>query len=224
MMNKKQAKTPKTQRRQGRPSKDDSQALQDKIIAATRELLRKSPPDSISRIDIARAAKVDPALIRYYFGSKDDVLSAVALTFMHDFMKRDYDVPPSGEVQDLIHRIITVMMEIIESAPYMHDLLVREIGRLGSPGGAKIRDAFVDYPSTRVEQAIRSTDSIKLTRREIQFFRMMMIAICAFPIREQGFVQQIFGRERFDAELTRDYCNFVTQVFTQGMKPRGTNG
>lgn len=219
-MSKKQPKQPKTQRRQGRPPKDDSQALRDKIIAATRELLRKSPPDSISRIDIARAAKVDPALIRYYFGSKDDVLSAVALTFMEDFIKSDYDVPPSGEVQDLVHRIMTVMMTMIENVPYMHDLLVREIGRLGTPGGVKIRNAFIDYPSVRIEQAIGSTDSIKLARKELQFFRMMTIAICAFPIRERGFVEQIFGRDHFDAELTKDYCNFVARIFAQGMKPR----
>ncbi|MET3973510.1 TetR/AcrR family transcriptional regulator [Bradyrhizobium sp. S3.5.5] len=219
-MSKRATKQPKTQRRQGRPPKDDSQALREKIIAATRELLRTSPPDAISRIDIARAAKVDPALVRYYFGSKDDVLSTVALTFIDDFKRSQYEIPPSGDIQDLIDQVMTVMMRIIESVPYMHDLLVREISRLGAPGGAKIRDAFIDSPTARIEQAIRSTDSIRMTLRELQFFRMMVIAICAFPIRERGFVEQVFGRERFDAELTKEYGKFVARIFAQGMKPR----
>lgn len=219
-LSKKTSKQPRIARRQGRPVKDDSQALRDKIIAATRELLRTNSPEAISRIDIARAAKVDPALIRYYFGSKDDVLSAVALTFMDDFRRSEYDVPTSGDVQDLLDRIVTVMMAFIESVPYMHDLLVREISRLGAPGGAKIRSAFIDNPTARIEQSIRGTDSIRLTRRELQFFRMMVIAICAFPIREQAFIEQLFGRERFDAELTKEYCKFVAKVFAQGMKPR----
>jgi TetR/AcrR family transcriptional regulator len=219
----KQPKNPRAQgrmRAQGRPPKDDSQALRDKIIAATRELLRTSPPDAISRIDIARAAKVDPALIRYYYGSKDDVLSAVALTFMDDFRKSEYDVPVSGDIQDLIDQIMTVMMAFIESVPYMHDLLVREIGRLSAPRGAKIRDMFIDSPTARIEQSIRSTNSVALSRRELQFLRMMVIAICAFPIREREFVEQVFGRERFDAELTKEYGKFVAKLFAQGMKPR----
>ena len=88
----------KLPRRQGRPPSDNAQGLRDKIIAATRELLRTRPPDTISRADIARAATVDPALIRYYFGTRNDVLSAVAKTFMNDFVSDSYDVPPSGQI------------------------------------------------------------------------------------------------------------------------------
>jgi TetR/AcrR family transcriptional regulator len=222
-MSAKQSVRSKAPRRQGRPPKDDLQALRDKIIAATRELLRTRPPDTISRIDIARAARVDPALIRYYFGTRDDVLSVVAQTFMNDFVSDSYDLPPSGQIQDLVHQMMHFTVTVLEKFPYMHDVVVREIGRIGIARGAKMKNVFIDRPTTRVEQALERTDSIRLTRRELQFFRMMTFALALFPIRERGFVEQIFGRDHFDAELTEEYCNFVAKIFAQGMKVQPAN-
>jgi TetR/AcrR family transcriptional regulator len=222
-MSAKQSARSKAPRRQGRPPKDDSQALRDKIIAATRELLRTRPPDTISRIDIARAARVDPALIRYYFGTRDDVLSAVAQTFMNDFVSDSYDLPPSGQIQDLVHQMMHFTVTVLEKFPYMHDVVVREIGRIGIARGATMKNVFIDRPTTRVEQALERTDSIRLNRRELQFFRMMTFALALFPIRERGFVEQIFGHDHFDAELTEEYCSFVAKIFAQGMKVQPAN-
>jgi len=217
-MSKKKFARSKLPRRQGRPPSGNARGLRDKIIAATRELLRTRPPDTISRIDIARAARVDPALIRYYFGTRDDVLSAVAQTFMNDFVSDSYDEPPSAQIQDLVHQMTRFTMTLLEKFPFMHDVVVREIGRLGNVRGAEMKDVFINRPTTRVERAIESTDSIRLNRRELQFFRMMTFALALFPIRERGFVKQTFGRDHFDAELTNEYCKFVAKVFAQGMK------
>ena len=68
----------------------------------------------------------------------------------------------------------------------MHDVVVREIGRIGVARGAKMKSVFIDRPTIRVEQALERTDSIRLNRRELQFFRMMTFALALFPIRECG--------------------------------------
>ena len=124
-MRAKQSARSKAPRRQGRPPKDDLQALRDKIVAATRELLRTRPPDTISRVDIARAARVDPALIRYYFGTRDDVLSAVAQTFMNDFVSDSLRL--AAERTDSRSRA---------SDDAFHDDLSREISVYARRGGA----------------------------------------------------------------------------------------
>jgi AcrR family transcriptional regulator len=221
-MSKKKFARSKLPRRQGRPPSGNARGLRDKIIAATRELLRTRPPDTISRIDIARAARVDPALIRYYFGTRDDVLSAVAQTFMNDFVSDSYDEPPSAQIQDLVHQMTRFTMTLLEKFPFMHDVVVREIGRLGTVHGAEMKNVFIDRPTMRVERAVASTDSIRLSRRELQFFRMITLALAVFPIRERGFVKQIFGRDHFDVELTNEYCSFVAKIFAQGMKRKSS--
>ena len=111
-------------------------------------------------------------------------------------------------------------MTFLEKFPFMHDVVVREIGRIGVARGATMKSVFIDRPTIRVEQALERTDSIRLNRRELQFFRMMTFALALFPIRERGFVEQIFGHDHFDAELTKEYCSFVAKIFAQGMKAR----
>lgn len=63
-----------TKRPPGRPRDD---ARRRSIVAATVRLLQTSPASNVSRLDIARAAGVDPALIRYYFGDKHQLFDEV---------------------------------------------------------------------------------------------------------------------------------------------------
>ena len=55
---------------QGRPQKDMPAVGRETLIAATRKLMKVMPPGQITRLDIARAAGVDPALIRYVSATK----------------------------------------------------------------------------------------------------------------------------------------------------------
>src|SRR4051812_7900415 len=65
-------------RRSGRPDHPRNAVGREAIIAATRDLLKLKPPSALSRIEIARFAGIDSSLIRYYFGTKDALLTAVA--------------------------------------------------------------------------------------------------------------------------------------------------
>ena len=111
-------------------------------------------------------------------------------------------------------------MAMLEKFPFMHDVVVREIGRMDAARGATMKNVFIDRPTIRVERALERTDSIRLNRKELQFFRMMTFALALFPIRERGFVEQIFGRAYFDPKLMKEYCSFIAKIFAQGMKPR----
>ena len=211
-------------RRQGRPPREDLPGLRDKIISATRDLLRTRPPTSISRTDIARAANVDPGLIRYYFGNKDRLMSAVVLTFMDEFEHSSFELPASGDIQDLLRHILQFHVGMIQRFPFMHDLLLQEIGQLGNPNGARIRNSLIEAQSIRTEQAIRATNSIELNADELKFLRMMIISIAAFPIRERAVFEQIFDRGHADEGLTQGYCSFAAKIFAQGMRAPSKDG
>ena len=80
----------KQKRRQGRPQKDKPAVGRDALIAATRRLMKTKPPAQITRLDIARAAEVDPALIRYYFGDKSELIVAAVLQAGAELRERQH--------------------------------------------------------------------------------------------------------------------------------------
>jgi hypothetical protein len=68
----------RTKRSQGRPTRNSKSAVgRDELIEATRRLLGEKPPSEIGRLDVARKADVDPALIRYYFGNLGNLMTEV---------------------------------------------------------------------------------------------------------------------------------------------------
>ena len=63
----------------------------DTIVSAARQLLEKLPPHKATISSIARKAGVDPALVRYYFGSREELLLAV----IEDILANLDGQPPS---------------------------------------------------------------------------------------------------------------------------------
>src|SRR6478736_1881639 len=64
-------------RRRGRPGPSQGVVGREAIIAAASQLLEKLPPHQVPNVVIARKAGVDPALVRYYFSNREDLLLEV---------------------------------------------------------------------------------------------------------------------------------------------------
>lgn len=69
-----------TVRRRGRPPRAESGDTRDRILAVAREEFSERGYDKTSVRGIAKAAGVDSALVHHYFGTKEQVFEAVALT------------------------------------------------------------------------------------------------------------------------------------------------
>jgi TetR/AcrR family transcriptional regulator len=64
-------------RKRGRPHASQQPVGREGILSSARTLLEKLPPHQVTIVKIARQAGVDPALVRYYFSSREDLLIAV---------------------------------------------------------------------------------------------------------------------------------------------------
>jgi Transcriptional regulator len=120
---------PKRQnRKQGRPQKDMPAVGRETLIAATRKLVKTIPPGQITRLDIARAAGVDPALIRYYFGNKEALLATAVLEAgaqMRDRMRQDS--AQGSSAADKIRRRMVALLEALYEDPSLHHLVIERI-------------------------------------------------------------------------------------------------
>ena len=72
-----QGRLPRPRRSRGRPGSKQGAVGREAIVASARQLLDKLPPHKATNSSIARSAGVDPALVRYYFGSREELLLAV---------------------------------------------------------------------------------------------------------------------------------------------------
>jgi len=80
-------------RRGRRPAGEDTRAL---ILDAARAEFTEHGYDKTSGRAIARAAGVDPALVRHYFGSKGELFAAVFVPMGINPMKRIAQLAPQG--------------------------------------------------------------------------------------------------------------------------------
>ena len=69
--------SPRPRRRQGRPLGGEAAVGRDSVLSAATRLIQDQPPAQVTIAAVAREAHVDPALVRYYFGSRE------ALLFLH---------------------------------------------------------------------------------------------------------------------------------------------
>ena len=138
------ARTQRTRRKQGRPQKDRPAVGRDTLIAATRNLMKTTPPAQITRLDIARAAGVDPALIRYYFGNKSALVVAAVLQAGAEL--RDRQLSSSAQatsVLDKIRRRIVVLLEALYQDPSLHHLIIERIIHSNSKKARDLRQDMV---------------------------------------------------------------------------------
>ena len=69
----------KTDKRgKGRPTASQVGVGREALISAARALLQEFPPAQVTSTAIARRANADPALVRYYFGTRENLLFEVA--------------------------------------------------------------------------------------------------------------------------------------------------
>jgi len=86
---------PKTPRRRGRPSKSlgstgtaNSVLTREQILDKATQLAKTESLDDISMVGLARELNVDPALIHYYIGSREDLISGVANRYKKVLLER----------------------------------------------------------------------------------------------------------------------------------------
>jgi AcrR family transcriptional regulator len=105
----------------------------DKIVSAAAGLLAVSCLHSISIRDIAKAARVNSALISYYFGGKDQLYEAVIQQQFERFHQEvACQYTSDGDILENFRRACKALVAFNTSNPYMLVLYFRELANPSS--------------------------------------------------------------------------------------------
>jgi AcrR family transcriptional regulator len=134
----------------GRPRDD---AHRTALIDQTMRLLQTTPPSNLTRLEIARAAGVDPALIRYYFGDKYKLFAEVIALIAAEIERLgSAALASTGTPKERLARLVRANHDVHRRYPHYHQLILDQIThgrpetvqRIRSEMSGRLREGLLD--------------------------------------------------------------------------------
>ena len=204
-----------SKRGKGRPG--DNSVGREALLATAKRLIEVMPPARVTISLIAREAGVDPALVRYYFGNRENLLFEVAKQIGAEANRPP---PDEGDPLELLADMIHNTFRFTRSAKHMQRLMIEE---LDSATSAEVREKMREWnrqplsnyaklQELDVEGALRQFDPL--------FMHLAVVGISDFFASGAPLVELLVPAGTDMAELGRQYEEFVTRLLTDGVRKR----
>lgn len=208
------------QRSKGRPSSEVDAVGRNQIIDASIELLKTRSHNGIKRYEIADHAKVDPALIRYYFGNTDALLGEVIVDLIRKLRANMSVVsdnsPPDSRIEQRIRNTIEFLIEY----PRIHSM---------------VDDLIFQKDDTDARDSWRETISISLENLESiiqdgisngvyksvdhRMLHLLIVGACVFFVDSSALIADLYGSDATVNSKKEDFVSFLTNIISAGLKP-----
>ncbi len=214
--------SPSRRRGPGRPARREESAPADEVRAqlmrAAESLFAQRGYGAVGVREIARSARVSPAMISYYFRDKagllDAVLEGVFERLIAQVTRLASDSPSATDPFD---RLIRVLVATLAEEPWLPSFVLREV--LG--GSAATRARFAKRFPARIAPVV-----LPLIQREVASGRLRrdlepplailsLLGMCMFPFLAQPLIGPALGYQ-LDARFTKRLAEHTTRLFREG--------
>ena len=209
-----------TRKQPGRPPANPDQTVRQQLIAVARGLFAQQGYDAISTRQVAEAAQVNPAMIHYYFGSKQGLYEAMLADTFRPLIERLSAVLASADDADALRNFFSLYMHTLGTNPWMPPLILREV----VAEGGRLRGWFIQQFAskgggmlTRLIEREQAAGRIRADA-DPSLTALSMVSLAVFP-----FVAMPVTREVFGMRVKQDYLDRLVahteRVFLQGVSP-----
>ena len=214
----KKAAATRQKRSRGRPRTEQGAVGREAIVAAARQLLDKRPPHQVTNVLIARKAGVDPALVRYYFGTRGELLIAVIEHILASWAATH---PPLDALPvDRLSAHIGVMFEFSCRVRSMQRLMIEECAEAKTPAvRARVRELnsiavghYAQFLHLEGAAAERSPDPL--------FLHVAIIGLCEFFAAAQAMILPLAPKHLDAKALAQRYEHFIRNLVLDGLRSR----
>ena len=203
----------KTKKRgQGRPS--DGGVGRDAIIASTQKLLRDLPPSRITISLVAREAGVDPALVRYYFKDRSNLLMEV----VNDLLKGLPAVPQEiGNPEEAIRQRVREAHKFSRSAKHMQRLMIDELADAKSDS-VRDRHRQLNLNAIAFYQNLLDKDGGATMRAfDPMFLYLAIVGIFDFFVSAEPMIRNVAPPGADMTKMADDYSEFIADLMLHGL-------
>jgi TetR/AcrR family transcriptional regulator len=211
------AKT-RLKRTRGRPRSGHAAVGREAIVLAARQLLEKLPPHEVPNVLIARRAGVDPALVRYYFANREELLFAVIEHILSTW-EATHPAPDAPPAEKLSAHVAD-MFEFSCRVRSMQRLMVEECAEARSPAvRARVRE--LNAGAVRKYARFLHLDGPEgESSPDPLFAHVAVIGLCEFFAAAQAMILPLAPKHLNPAELAHRYELFIRNLVLDGLRSR----
>lgn len=216
---------PAPPRRRGRPSAEtvpggDADA-RGHLLQAALELFAQQGIAATPLTQIARRAEVTPALLHYYFGSREKLVEALVEERLLPLTQQLAQGLAGGanSLSEAVERLVTSLIGVLSANTWFPQLWVREV----LSEGGHLRELLVQRMAPLIAHRLRDLVAAAQARGEInpdldpRLFMVSLIGLTAFPIAAQPVWRSIFRADDITPDVLRRH---VLSLLLHGMGPR----
>ena len=208
----------------GRPASGESRNVQEDIIRAAKICLESKGSQQITTKEIAAQAGTRSAMIYYYFGSKDGLLTEIVrreLAEILDGLRGMQDAIRLKQVLDPTHAMVSMFAASFSRHPLLRRILIPEMLRENS----QITSYFMEqwrpaYGNKILTEIIMALCESGHYRKDINVegITKMIRSVVFFPMINEPY-RELEGRA-IDNTLDEQWIDFVSTVFDSYLLPR----
>lgn len=200
-------------RGKGRPA--DNSVGRQALLETTKRLIKDLPPARVTVSLIAREAGVDPALVRYYFGDRSNLLMAVAESMLADSTRIELD---PREPLVAIEQIIRRTAHFTSSTKHIHRLMVDELADAKSTGigehlGELNRGAVEDLGQLMAQDGATGVRPVNPA-----FLHLALLGLFDFFASAEPVIRQLVPPGTDMTQLASEYEDFVVDLLLGGLR------
>jgi TetR/AcrR family transcriptional regulator len=205
-------------RSRGRPRTREGSVGRESIIAAARRLLDKAPPHEATISSIARVAGVDPALVRYYFNSREELLMAVIEDILATW--RFNHPSPAAQPVAKLSAVIRDIADFALKVRSMQRLLVEECANAKSPEvRRRVRELNAGVIS-RWALLLHNEHPGSIKPTDPLFMHVAVIGMCEFFAAAQNMIMPLVPEGAGGKDLAERYKDFIVSLVLDGVRSK----
>jgi TetR/AcrR family transcriptional regulator len=210
-----------TRKQPGRPPAGSDQTVRRQLLEAARGLFAKQGYDAVSIRQVAETAQVNPAMIHYYFGSKQGLYEAMlADTFTPLIERLSAVLAGTADDADALRNFFTLYMHTLGANPWMPPLILREV----VAEGGRLRGWFIQQFAAKgggmLTKLIEREQAAGRIRADADpsLTALSMVSLAVFPFVAMPVTREVFGM-RVKTDYLDRLITHTERVFLQGVSP-----